>query len=71
MTHLDFGLCTGVYVRDYARNGCKLVKDNSKEDRIKDLIRNGTVRTCNSFWRPQVRTAREEWLNETFIIHTI
>jgi hypothetical protein len=53
-------LSAGVYVRNYAKDGCKLVKDLSKEDRIKDLIHNGTIRTCNSFWRPQVRTAIEK-----------
>jgi hypothetical protein len=47
-------------VRDYARNGCKIINNTAKEDKIKDLILNGTVRTCNSFWRPQVRTARQE-----------
>ncbi|GFG34861.1 hypothetical protein Cfor_10393 [Coptotermes formosanus] len=34
----------GVYVRDYARDGCQVRKDP---------LQNGTVRTCNSFWRPQ------------------
>ncbi|PNF15893.1 Dual oxidase 2 [Cryptotermes secundus] len=43
----------GVYLRDYAKNDCMLVKNVSKESRKKDLIINGTVRTCNSFWRPQ------------------
>lgn len=34
----------GVYLRDYARNGC--------HTEIKGWSRNA-VRTCNSFWRPQ------------------
>lgn len=43
----------GVYVRDYAKDGCKLVKNVTKENTNRNLISNGTVRTCNSFWRPQ------------------
>jgi hypothetical protein len=53
-------LSPGVYVRDYAKNGCKIVKQVGKENRNKDLISNGTVRTCNSFWRPQVRFVGEK-----------
>jgi hypothetical protein len=54
-------LSPGVYVRDYAKDGCQIVKTVGKKTRNKDLISNGTVRTCNSFWRPQVRFAGEEW----------
>jgi len=34
----------GVYVRDYAKDGCTIQTDP---------LKNGTIRTCNSFWRPQ------------------
>lgn len=48
----------GVYVRDYGRHGCELIKNVEKSENAmgnqKDLLKNGTIRTCNSFWRPQV-----------------
>ncbi|PSN41143.1 hypothetical protein C0J52_05201 [Blattella germanica] len=41
-----------VYVRDYARNGCKLIQNLHKSN-ISNELKHGTIRTCNSFWRPQ------------------
>ncbi|XP_069693033.1 dual oxidase-like [Periplaneta americana] len=40
----------GVYVRDYARNGCNLITELAERN---EMLKNGTIRTCNSFWRPQ------------------
>jgi hypothetical protein len=59
LKHLCY-ISPGVYVRDYAKDGCNIVKNVGNETKNKDLISNGTVRTCNSFWRPQVRFAGEE-----------
>lgn len=51
MFHFHYKIFSGVQMRDYARNGCKqipAVTTNKKTDSIK------AIRTCNSYWNPQV-----------------